>query len=52
MIFYVTQKACGKGHYGVAGLGSMPGRYVWLEGTLAPNVVIHELGARVPSSQT
>lgn len=44
VIFYVTQKACGKDHYGVAGLGSMPGRYVWLEGTLAPHVVIHELG--------
>lgn len=44
VIFYVTQKACGEGFYGVAGLGSMPGKYVWLEGTLAPNIVIHELG--------
>lgn len=44
VIFYVTQEACGADHWGVAGLGSMPGRYVWLEGTLATNVVIHELG--------
>lgn len=44
VIFYVTQKACGENHWGAAGLGSMPGRFVWLEGTLATNVVIHELG--------
>lgn len=44
VIFYVTQRACGKDNWGVAGLGSMPGKYVWLEGTLAPNIVIHELG--------
>ncbi|MDQ2624745.1 MAG: hypothetical protein M3Y20_06245, partial [Actinomycetota bacterium] len=43
VIFYVTAKAC-DGYSGVAGLGSMPGRYVWLEGNLAPNVMIHELG--------
>ncbi len=43
VIFYVTHEAC-DGYSWAAGLGSWPGRYVWLEGTLAPNVVIHELG--------
>jgi len=44
VIFYVTGKACAKSTPTVLGLGSMPGKYVWLEGSLAPNVVIHELG--------
>ena len=44
VIYYVTEKACGKGYYGVLGLGSTPGRFVWLEGNFSPNVVIHELG--------
>lgn len=44
IIFYVTHEACGQDSYGVAGIGSYPGRFVWLEGTLAPNIVIHELG--------
>ena len=44
VVYYVTQKACAMSSVGILGLGSMPGRYVWLEGTLAPYVLIHELG--------
>ena len=43
VIFYVTAEAC-QGQAWEAGLGSLPGRYVWLNGTADVRVVSHELG--------
>jgi len=43
VVIYVTSKAC-KGNPPEAGLGSTPGRYVWLNGSTEIGTFAHELG--------